>query len=92
MEKRNNYRLQLEQAKARVAAKNKGGKYMAYFQAFTNTYAPVETLRKLYLEAIEPEEIVGLAIGTRPDCLGPEVMALLEALNLLMTREEFDAL
>ena len=72
---------QLSRAKARVAAKNCGGKYMAYFQAFTNTYAPVETLRKLYWEAIEPEDVVGIAIGTRPDCLGDEVIQLLSELN-----------
>ena len=72
---------QLQRAKARVEAKNKGGKYIAYFQAFTNTYAPVETLRKRYLEAIAPEEIVGLAIGTRPDCLGEDVIRLLEEIN-----------
>ena len=74
---------QLRRAKARVEAKNKGGKYMAYFQAFTNTYAPVETLRKLYLEAIAPEEIVGLAIGTRPDCLGTDVVDLLAEINAI---------
>ena len=73
--------VQLERAKARVAAKNKGGKYMAYFQAFTNTYGPVEKLRQLYLQAIEPEEILGLSIGTRPDCLGEDVLALLEEVN-----------
>ena len=73
--------LQLERAKTRVRAKNKGGKYIAYFQAFTNTYAPVETLRRLYLEAIAPEDIVGLAIGTRPDCLGDEVVQLLSEVN-----------
>ena len=73
--------LQLERAKARVSAKNKGGRYIAYFQAFTNTYAPVERLRSLYLEAIAPEDIVGLSIGTRPDCLGEDVMALLEEIN-----------
>ena len=72
---------QLQRAKARVAAKNKGGKYMAYFQAFTNTYAPVERLRALYTEAMAPEEIVGLAIGTRPDCLGDDVVELLAELN-----------
>ena len=74
---------QLQRAKARVEAKNKGGKYIAYFQAFTNTYAPVETLRKLYLEAIAPEEILGLAIGTRPDCLGEDVIRLLEEINAI---------
>lgn len=73
--------VQLERAKARVAAKNKDGKYIAYFQAFTNTYAPVERLRQLYLDAIAPEDIVGLSIGTRPDCLGEDVVALLAEVN-----------
>lgn len=74
-------KLQLEQAKKRVEAKNKAGKYIAYFQAFTNTYAPVELLKKYYMEAIAPEDIVGLAIGTRPDCLQPDVMELLRYVN-----------
>ena len=73
--------LQLERAKKRVSSKNKGGKYIAYFQAFTNTYGPPERLRKLYYEAIAPEEIVGLAIGTRPDCLEEDVVALLAEIN-----------
>ena len=72
---------QLEAAKGRVEAKNKGGKYIAYFQSFTNTHGPVEKLRRLYLEAIAPAEIVGLAIGTRPDCLGAEVVDLLAEVN-----------
>ena len=72
---------QLELAKARVASKNKSGKYMAYFQAFTNTYAPVDTLRRLYLEAIALEDVVGISIATRPDCLPEEVLALLGELN-----------
>jgi len=72
---------QLEDAKRRVEAKNKGGKYIAYFQSFTNTYAPVEKLRQLYTEAIAPEEIVGLAIGTRPDCLGDDVIELLKVIH-----------
>ena len=74
---------QLERAKDRVSDKIKDGKFIAYFQAFTSTYAPVEQLRRLYLEAIEPEEIVGLAIGTRPDCLGADVVQLLEEINRL---------
>ena len=73
--------LQLERAKARVQSKIKEGKFIAYFQSFTNTYAPVERLRALYLAAIAPEEIVGLSIGTRPDCLGADVVALLEEIN-----------
>ena len=72
---------QLEQAKRKVSAKNKNGKYIAYFQSFSNTYAPVSRLRKLYYEAIAPEEIVGLAIGTRPDCLEPEIVELLREVN-----------
>lgn len=72
---------QLEQAKERVRTKVKDGKFIAYFQSFTNTYAPVARLRQLYWEAIAPEEIVGLAIGTRPDCLGEDVIRLLEEIN-----------
>ena len=72
---------QLERAKLRVSAKNKGGKYIAYFQSFSNTYAPVSHLRQLYEAAIQLEEIVGLAIGTRPDCLPEETVALLREIN-----------
>ena len=71
---------QLEQAKARVAFKG-GEKFIAYFQSFTNTYAPVEVLRAYYEEALEAPDVVGLAIGTRPDCLSRAVVALLEELN-----------
>ena len=73
--------VQLERAKLRLHGKNKGGKFIAYFQAFTNTYAPVERLRQLYFDAIAPEDIVGLSIGTRPDCLGDAVIALLREVN-----------
>ena len=73
---------QLTEAKARVAATTgTGAKYIAYFQSFTNTYGPVERLRELYLAAMEPEDVVALSIATRPDCLGPEVLRLLEELN-----------
>ena len=72
---------QLILAKKRVEAKNKSGKYIAYFQSFTNTYAPVEYLEDLYTKAITPACIVGLSIGTRPDCLGDEVLKLLEKIN-----------
>ena len=80
-EKGSSIAAQLEQAKNRVRAKNKSGKYIAYFQAFTNTYAPIPRLRELYTEAIRDENIVGLAIGTRPDCLGDDVIALLAEVN-----------
>lgn len=72
---------QLEKAKQRVAAKLRDGKYIAYFQAFTGTYAPIERLEGLYREAIAPEDIVGLSIGTRPDCLPEETVALLAKIN-----------
>lgn len=55
-------------------------KFLAYFQAFTNTYAPIEILRQKYLEALAHPEVIGLVIGTRPDCLGDEVLDLLEEL------------
>ena len=74
---------QLQDAKKWVERKNNGGKYITYFQSFTNTYAPAEILRSRYLEAIAPEEIVGLAIGTRPDCLGEDVMAVLKEVNAM---------
>ena len=82
-EKGSSITRQLEQAKKRVESKCKSGKYMAYFQSFTNTYAPLEVLRQKYLEAIAPEYIVGLAIGTRPDCLPDETVALLKEINAI---------
>lgn len=59
----------------------KEGKYIAYFQAFTNTYAPVDELREKYKEAIKQDGVVALAIATRPDCLGEDVLDLLEEIN-----------
>lgn len=73
--------LQLEEAKKKVAFKNKSGKYIAYFQAYTNTYAPPERLEPLYRAAMAPPEIVGLAIATRPDCLPQQTVELLSELN-----------
>ena len=78
-----NITQQLENAKKRVADKIKDGKYIAYFQSFTNTYAPVERLQKLFYEAIEPDYIVGLNIATRPDCLPEPTIALLRELNAI---------
>ena len=72
---------QLAEAKRRVRSKTRDNLYIAYFQPFTNTYAPVERLRALYEAAIAPDDIVGLAIGTRPDCLPPEVIGLLREIN-----------
>lgn len=72
---------QIEEGKLRLKNKKTGQKFIAYFQAFTNTYAPISWLKKIFYEAIEPEEIVALSIGTRPDCLSDEVLALLKELN-----------
>ncbi|MEW6079291.1 MAG: TIGR01212 family radical SAM protein [Thermodesulfobacteriota bacterium] len=54
-------------------------KFIAYFQAYTNTYAPLEKLKAMYDEALAEEDIVGLSVGTRPDCIDPDVLALLES-------------
>ena len=73
---------QIEQAKTRVHRKISGeGKYIASFQSYTNTYAPVDYLRTLFERAITHPDIVALSVGTRPDCLGDEVVALLKKLN-----------
>ena len=72
---------QIEEAKARVASKYHGSRYIAYFQAFTNTYAPVEKLRELYMPVIKRDDIAVLSIATRPDCLGNDVLGLLGELN-----------
>lgn len=67
--------------KSQTSGKYQGNHYIAYFQAFTNTYAPVEHLRLLYEEALNAPEIVALSIGTRPDCITPEIISLLKELN-----------
>lgn len=72
---------QIESGKKKVEKKIKSGKYIAYFQAFTNTYAPVEMLRQKYEEAINHPDIVALSIATRPDCLGDDVLRLLNEMN-----------
>ncbi len=74
-------RQQIEDGKKRVEKKNREGKYIAYFQAFTNTYGPVERLRSLYLEAISHPDIVAVSIATRPDCLSGQILELLAELN-----------
>ena len=73
--------LQLERAKKRVEHKNKSGKYIAYFQSFTNTYAPVNRLEEVFSAALSPEYIVGLSVATRPDCLPDDTVELLKKLN-----------
>jgi len=72
---------QIEAAKARIAGKFSGSHYIAYFQAFTNTYAKASYLEKIYTEAIMHPDIKILSIATRPDCLPEDVLELLSRLN-----------
>ena len=84
--KKNSVADQIEASKKQVAKKLKGNqevKYIAYFQSFTNTYAPIDELRKLFFAAINHPDIAILSIATRPDCLSSEVIALLKELNCI---------
>lgn len=72
---------QIEQGKRLIAGKTDCRKFIAYFQAYTNTYAPVDYLKKIFTEAISLPEIAGLSVATRPDCLPPDVLNLLSELN-----------
>ena len=72
---------QIEDAKRRVADKFSGSRYIAYFQAYTNTYADVEYLRGLFMPVIQRPDIAALSIATRPDCLGDDVLELLRELS-----------
>ena len=74
---------QIEQGKKLVSDKEKDGKYIAYFQTYTGTYAPIDRLKSLYTEAINHPDIVALSIATRPDCLPEEVLHLMSELNLI---------
>jgi radical SAM protein (TIGR01212 family) len=73
--------LQLEQAKLRINRKMSEGKYIAYFQSFTNTYAPLRYLETLFTQAIRSPDVVALSVATRPDCLSSEVIDLLHRLQ-----------
>ncbi|MBM7579009.1 TIGR01212 family radical SAM protein [Jeotgalibacillus terrae] len=73
--------VQFNEVKTRMHRKWKEGKYMAYFQAFTNTHAPVEVLREKYEKVLGFEDVVGLSIATRPDCLPDDVVDYLAELN-----------
>ena len=71
---------QILEAKKRVAKKNPGGRYIAYFQSYTGTYAPVSYLRRIFTEALAEEDVAVLSVATRPDCLGEETVSLLSEL------------
>lgn len=72
---------QIEKQAFSIRQKRGVAKFIAYFQAYTNTYAPVDYLRKIYTEAISHPDIVAVSIGTRPDCLDNDILQLLEELN-----------
>lgn len=72
---------QIEEAKSRVGKKMKEGRYIAYFQSYTNTYAPITYLEPLFSQAISHPDVVALSVATRPDCLPPDVLALLKRLG-----------
>ena len=72
---------QFDNIKDMMNKKWKDGKYIAYFQAYTNTYAPINELREKYEEAISKEGVMALAIATRPDCINEEVLDLIEEMN-----------
>lgn len=78
---RKSIRKQLEEGKNFFSSKYPKMKYLAYFQAFTNTYAPLERLKRMYEEALSVDDVVGIVIGTRPDCVSPELYDYLEKLN-----------
>ncbi len=69
---------QLESGKKGIGRRYGAKKFIVYFQSFTNTYAPIDKLKKVYEEALYVKDIVGLSIGTRPDCVNKEVLDLLE--------------
>lgn len=70
---------QIESSKIRVKRRYKNSKFLAYFQSFTNTYGPVEKLKRIYDEALSVDDVVGLSIGTRPDCVDKEKISLLQS-------------
>lgn len=72
---------QIQSAKSYLATRYKARKFLAYFQSFSNTYAPLTRLKALYEEALAVEDVVGLTIGTRPDCVPDEVLDCLEVIS-----------
>jgi len=72
---------QFTKAKEKVSAKFRGDKYIAYFQAYTNTYAPTDYLKSIYLPVIKREDVAVLSIATRPDCISEDIIKLIDELN-----------
>jgi len=69
---------QIDQAKKALFKRYKAKKFIVYFQSFTNTYGPVDQLKRLYEQALDAEDVVGLSIGTRPDCIDEPILNLLQ--------------
>lgn len=80
-DRRRSITLQLEDGKRFFDRKKAGTKYLAYFQAFSNTYAPLQKLKAMYEEALSVEDIIGIVIGTRPDCVDEEILDYIEKLS-----------
>lgn len=80
-DRRDSITLQIDKQAEKLSQKRNASAFIAYFQAYTNTYAPVDYLKEIYTEAIRHPLVAAVSIGTRPDCLGPKVLDLLEELN-----------
>ncbi len=80
-DRKESIKKQLAEGKELVSKKHTGSSYIAYFQAYTNTYAPVDYLEKIFMEAIEEPDVKVLSIATRPDCLSDEILNLIARLN-----------
>ncbi|WP_026524353.1 TIGR01212 family radical SAM protein [Butyrivibrio sp. MB2005] len=75
--------VQIEEAKKRIRSKTDAKRFIAYFQSYTNTYGDLKRLKALYKETIERDDVVILAIGTRPDCIGEDVLSMLKELRAI---------
>lgn len=80
-EKGDDIKSRIERAKSRISQKTAAKKFIAYFQSYTNTYAPVKRLEQIFFEAVQTPEVVAISIATRPDCLPDDVLLLLKKLN-----------
>ena len=74
---------QIEEAKRRISSKTDAEKFIAYFQSYTNTYGDLSALKELYLETVRRDDIAALSLGTRPDCVGDDVMEMLRELKMI---------
>ena len=80
---------QIEKGREKISKKYKGEAFIAYFQAYTNTYAPVVYLEKIYMEAVNHPNVEILSIATRPDCIDEDIAKLLGRINKIITNKSF---